>query len=193
MQLLENGRIISWVNIKDRYGFTNDLMTYFFSIKKLYTFGINTVLWSFCKTSKESLIQISCGCFHVKCLQEKFHSVRTVLSCRHIHHRLSFLDYIADQTAILIFESYFINFLIPYKGNINILIAILMKVKKREKQISLHTSNKTEAYKKWCIIDNILPVTYNMLWKAYWVGGKRIFSFFICLYVSFNIFIVEFV
>ena len=37
-------------------------------------------------------------------------------------------------------------------------MANLMKAKKREKEISLVTSNKTEAYnKKWCITNNILP------------------------------------
>ena len=147
MQLLKNGRIISWVNIKERYGFTNDLIMYFFSIKKLYTFGItNTVLCSFCKTLKETPIQISFGCVHVKCLQEKLHSIKTVLSCRHIHHRLSFLDYIADKTTILISESYFIDFLISYNGNI--LIANLMKAKKKEKEISLVTSKKNRSIQK---------------------------------------------
>ena len=44
--------------------------------------------------------------------------------------------------------------------NIDILIANLIKVKKREKQISILTINKREAYKKEnCITDNILPVT----------------------------------
>ena len=44
--------------------------------------------------------------------------------------------------------------------NINIPIGNLTKVNKREKQISIVTINKREAYKKkWCIADNILPVT----------------------------------
>ena len=44
--------------------------------------------------------------------------------------------------------------------NIDILIANLIKVKKREKQIIIVTINKREAYKKeWSITDNILPVT----------------------------------
>ena len=44
--------------------------------------------------------------------------------------------------------------------NIDILIANLIKAKKREKQISIFTINKRDAYKKkWCITDNILPVT----------------------------------
>lgn len=35
-----------------------------------------------------------------------------------------------------------------------------MKVKKRENQINLVTSNKAEAYnKRWCIRDNILALT----------------------------------
>ena len=44
--------------------------------------------------------------------------------------------------------------------NIDILIANFIKVKKREKQISIGIINKREAYtKKWCITDNILLVT----------------------------------
>ena len=44
--------------------------------------------------------------------------------------------------------------------NIDILIPNLIKVKMREKQISIGTINETEGYKKeWCITDNILPVT----------------------------------
>ena len=46
--------------------------------------------------------------------------------------------------------------------NIDILMANLIKVKKREKQISTVIINKTEAYKKkWCITDNISPLTLN--------------------------------
>ena len=45
--------------------------------------------------------------------------------------------------------------------NIDILIANLIKVKNREKQVSIVvTISKREANKKkWCITDNILPVT----------------------------------
>ena len=39
--------------------------------------------------------------------------------------------------------------------HIDILITNLIKVKRREKQISLVTNNKIEAYKKWCVTDNI--------------------------------------
>ena len=42
---------------------------------------------------------------------------------------------------------------------INISIANLRKVKKREKQISLATSNEREAYSKRYVADKILPVT----------------------------------
>ena len=46
------------------------------------------------------------------------------------------------------------------KLNINILTANLIKVQKKGKQISIVTINKREAYKrKWCITDNIVPVT----------------------------------
>ena len=44
--------------------------------------------------------------------------------------------------------------------NIDILIANLIKLKKREKQISIVTINKREAYKRESYItDKILPVT----------------------------------
>ena len=44
--------------------------------------------------------------------------------------------------------------------NIDILIANLIKLKKSEKQISIVTINKREAYKREsCITDKILPVT----------------------------------
>ena len=43
--------------------------------------------------------------------------------------------------------------------NIDILIANLIKVKKRENQISILLSIKEKHTKKWCITDNILPVT----------------------------------
>ena len=44
--------------------------------------------------------------------------------------------------------------------NINVVIANLIEVKKREKQISIVTINKRKACKKkWCVTDNTLPVT----------------------------------
>ena len=44
--------------------------------------------------------------------------------------------------------------------NIDIRIANLIKLKKSEKQISIVTINKREAYKREsCITDKILPVT----------------------------------
>ena len=44
--------------------------------------------------------------------------------------------------------------------NIDIQIANLIKLKKSEKQISIVTINKREAYKREsCITDKILPVT----------------------------------
>ena len=44
--------------------------------------------------------------------------------------------------------------------NIDILIDNLIQIKKTEKRISLVSNNKTETYnRKWCIIDNVLPVT----------------------------------
>ena len=74
--------------------------------------------------------------------------------------------------------------------NYGILTANLIKVKKREKQISIATINKREAYKKkWCITDNILPFTLNNTsWKAHWVGGKEIFCslyLFVCYFFNY--------
>ena len=44
--------------------------------------------------------------------------------------------------------------------NIDILIDNLIEIKKIEKRISLANNNKKETYnKKWCITDNLLPVT----------------------------------
>ena len=46
----------------------------------------------------------------------------------------------------------------------DIIIANLIKIKKKEKQISIVTINKRKAYKKWgCVTDNNLPVTYDTL------------------------------
>ena len=42
---------------------------------------------------------------------------------------------------------------------INISMANLRKVKKREKQISIATSNEREAYNKRYVANKILPVT----------------------------------
>ena len=54
-----------------------------------------------------------------------------------------------------------------------------MKIKEREKQISLASNNKIEAYnKKWFITDNVLPVTLKK--KAY-----CLVSLF-CLYLMFT-------
>ena len=61
---------------------------------------------------------------------------------------------------LLIFKYYICILREKRKLNIDVLIANLTKVKKREKQISIATSNKREAYKKKsCITDNTLPLT----------------------------------
>ena len=90
-----------------------------------------------------------------------------ILSCRHLHQTVilglyneandnyNFLSHI-----LLIFKYYIYISREKRTLNIDILIANLIKVKKREKQISIVTINKREAHSnKWCITDNILPVT----------------------------------
>ena len=43
--------------------------------------------------------------------------------------------------------------------NLVILTDNLIEIKKKQKQISLASNNKTEIYDKgWCITDNVLPV-----------------------------------
>ena len=61
---------------------------------------------------------------------------------------------------LLIFKCYIYRSREKWTLNIHIPIANLIKVKKRQKQISIVTITKREAYeKKWCITDKILPVT----------------------------------
>ena len=113
-------------------------------------------------------IHIFFDCIHVKCFWERF---RTKLQDNFI------LPLLTQQTSILglsndvsdnynlmshillIFKYYI--FMLREKRilNVDILIANLIKVKKKEKQKSLVTSKKGEAYKKCCVTDNILPVT----------------------------------
>ena len=126
--------------------------------KKLYAFGItNTALCFFCNTLGETLIHIFFDCVHVKCLWERL--------------RMKFpndfiLSSFTPQTAILglynetndnynllshillIFKYYIYISREKRTLNIGILIANLIKVKKREKQVSIVTINKREAYKK---------------------------------------------
>ena len=128
-----------------------------FLIKKLYTFGIIKIaLCSFCNTLEETPIHIFFDCVYVKCLWERL--------------RMKFqndfiLPSLTPQTAILglynkandsynllshvlfIFKYYIYISREKQILNIDILIANLIKVKKREKQISV-TINVREAYKK---------------------------------------------
>ena len=60
----------------------------------------------------------------------------------------------------LVFKYYVYRSREKHMLNINLLIDNLIEVKKKEKRISLASNNKTETYKgKWCIKDNVLPVT----------------------------------
>ena len=125
--------------------------------KKLYTFGItNNALYSFCNTLEETPIHIFFDCVYVKCLWERL--------------RMKFqndfiLPSLTPQTAILglyneandnynLLSHILLIFKYIYISrekrtlNIGILIANLIKVKKREKQITIDTINKREACKK---------------------------------------------
>ena len=125
--------------------------------KKLYTFErTNTALCSFCNAVEETPIHIFFDCIHVKSVWERL--------------RMKFendfiLPSLTPQTAILgLYNKANDNYIYILREkrilNIDILIANLIKVKKREKQIIIVTINKREAYKKeWSITDNILPVT----------------------------------
>ena len=137
-----------------QYKILNSLL---FLKKKLYTFErTNTALCSFCNAVEETPIHIFFDCIHVKSVWERL--------------RMKFendfiLPSLTPQTAILgLYNKANDNYIYILREkrilNIDILIANLIKVKKREKQIIIVTINKREAYKKeWSITDNILPVT----------------------------------
>ena len=134
-----------------QYNILNNVL---FLSKKLYTFGItNTAFCSFCNTLEETPIRIFFDYVYVKCLWER-------LQMKFQNDFI--LPSLTPQTAI--FEMYneandnynlsHISLIFKYISrerrtlNIDISIANLRKVKKREKQISIGTINKKEAYKK---------------------------------------------
>ena len=88
---------------------------------------------------------------------------RMILFCCHLHHRLhneANDNYNLLNHILLIFRYYIYILREKRILNIDILIANLIKVKKKEKQTSIATINKRKASKKnWCVTDNILPVT----------------------------------
>ena len=138
--------------------------------KKLYTFGItNTALCCFCNTVEETPIHIFFDCVHVKCLlgrlRMKFQNDFILASLTPQTAILGLYNEANDNynllSHILLIFKYYICILREKRIlNIDVLIANLTKVKKREKQISIATSNKREAYKKKsCITDNTLPLT----------------------------------
>ena len=125
-----------------QYKILNSLL---FLKKKLYTFErTNTALCSFCNAVEETPIHIFFDCIHVKSVWERL--------------RMKFendfiLPSLTPQTAILgLYNKANDNYIYILREkrilNIDILIANLIKVKKREKQISIGTINKREAYKK---------------------------------------------
>ena len=124
--------------------------------KKLYTFGItNTALCSFCNTLEETPIHIFFDCVHVKCLWERLQmkfqndfilpSLTLQTAILRLYNKAND-NYNLLSHILLIFKYIYIS-REKRTLNINILIANLIKVKRREKQISIGIINKREAYK----------------------------------------------
>ena len=127
-----------------QYKILNSLL---FLKKKLYTFGrTNTALCTFCDAVEETPIHIFFDCIHVKSLWERLRmkfennfilpsltpQIAIIGLCNEANDNYNLLSHI-----LLIFKYYiYISREKPIL-NINILIANLIKVKKREKQITL--------------------------------------------------------
>ena len=94
-------------------------------------------------------------------ISERFYSaVNYTTDCNFGLHNEANDNYNLLRLILLIFKCY--NYISGEKQtlNIDILIANSIKVKKKEKRISIVTINKREAHKKKRgITDNILPVT----------------------------------
>ena len=120
--------------------------------KKLYS-----TLCSFCDTLEETPIHIFFDCVHVKWLWER---LRIDFQKDFIFNEANG-NYNLRSHILMIFKCYIYISREKQTLNIDILIANLIKVKNREKQVSIVvTISKREANKKkWCITDNILPVT----------------------------------
>ena len=124
--------------------------------ENLYTFGIQILLFAlFVTLKKKTPIHIFFDCIHVKCLWERlpmkfqndfilpsFTPQTAVLGL----HNEANDNYNLLSHILLIFKYIYIS-REKRTLNINILIANLIKVKRREKQISIGTINKREAYK----------------------------------------------
>ena len=153
-QLFENGSSISWINLKDRkYKILNNVL---FLNKKLYTFGIiNTALNSFCNTLEETPIHIFFDCIHVKFiryrLRTKFQNDFILLSLTPqtatlgLYNETNNNDYLLNH-ILLVFKYYIYISRKKRTLNIDIIIANLIKVKKRRKQISIVTINKINFF-----------------------------------------------
>ena len=141
--------------------------------KRLYTFGItNTALCYFCNAVEETPIHNFFHFVHGKCLWERLQmkfqndlilpSLTPQTAILRLYNKAND-NYNLLSHILLIFKCYVYISKEKRIPNIDILMAKLIKVKKREKQISIAIINKREAYKKkkWCMIDNILPLTYN--------------------------------
>ena len=130
--------------------------------KKLYTFGItNTALCSFCNTVEETPIHIFFDCIHVKCLWKRLRmkfqndfilpplTPQTVI--RGLYNEAND-NYNLLSPILLMFICYIYISREKRILNIDIILANLIKVKNREKQISIVVINKREAYKKSVIL-----------------------------------------
>ena len=125
--------------------------------KRLHTFGIaNTVLCSFCNTFEETPTHIFFGCFSVKCLWErlrmKFQNDFILLLLTPQTPVLGLNSEANDNynllSHILLIFKYYVHISREKRTlNIDVLIASLIKVKKKDKQISIVTINKRKAYK----------------------------------------------
>ena len=124
--------------------------------ENLYTFGIQILLFAlFVTLQKKTPIHIFFDCIHVKCLWErlpmKFQndfilpSLTPQTAVLGLHNEAND-NYNLLSHILLIFKYIYIS-REKRTLNINILIANLIKVKRREKQISIGIINKREAYK----------------------------------------------
>ena len=120
-----------------------------------------------------------------------------MLSCHHLYQRLLFLDCLMGQKTLFHFPhiSYWLlNFVfIHHILHIDILIANLMKIKEREKRITLlATINQTHT-KKWSITDKVYKHNTDKVYIMNSILGGREDFLFVWMFVCLFIFIVSFV
>ena len=122
--------------------------------KNLYNFGkTSTALYSFCKTFKETAIHIFYDYIHFKSLWEKLQTKfwNIILPSLAPHAVIHGLTNEANNIynllnhILLVFKYYDYRLREKPILNIDTLIDNLIEIKKREKQISLASRNKTET------------------------------------------------